>query len=508
MTDRLRNEQLADSAPILQSFCIRPLLMENGVKTQELDRKTGKHISLLPLSIITVENSHHPFGWNDGAMIPNKGAAFLVSTGIYAHWAKFSLQLQPEIVYAQNLPFETFPTEYPGPIWAFYYQYLNKIDQPEQFGIDSYKKFFPGQSSLLYHTHNLALGISTENIWWGPGIENALVMSNNAPGFLHATIHTTKPITSSIGSFEFEIIGGKLNNSGIAPPDTNKVNNGIPLYQPKNNNDWRYMNGLVVSWQPKWVKGLFLGFSSAAYLYHQDLHGVADWLPLQNFIHSSNEKDMKKGVLGSVFIRYVLPEENAELYAEYGRNDKAANIINLISDKDYPRGYVVGMRKLANLRPNKSRMEFTAELTQLELPTANLINRAESWYTHDYVRQGYTNYGQVMGAGIGPGSNSQMLDISWLKGDTKLGVELQRIVRNNDLYYNTFAYSQDWTRHWTDLTAKIHGYWKFNRFYINASMGLTRTLNYQYWALPNAPYLQHGYDFLNFHGSLAVVYRW
>ena len=333
-------------------------------------------------------------------------------------------------------------------------------------------------------------------------------MSNNAPGFLHATIHTEKPIKTKIGSFEFQMIGGQLKNSGIPLLDTNKVYNGNFLYQPKINYS-RYINGMVVSWQPKWIKGLFVGFSNTAYLYRTDVKSIADVLPLQ-FIRTSTVKQNKKSIQGSVFVRYVMPEENAEIYAEYGRSDKAANIINLIADKDYPRGYVVGLRKLSNLRTDKSRFEFTAEIAQLELPTIELINKAESWYTNDYVRQGYTNMGQVLGAGIGPGSQSQMMDISWLKGTNKVGLELERIVRNNDLYYSMFLNNGDWQRHWVDLYAIAHVYWKVKTFYINAEMGLGRSVNYQWWITQGTPFLStldKGYDFLNFHAQVCLVYK-
>jgi hypothetical protein len=511
LTDYLRNQQLADTAAPGYSFCVRPLPMQNSISNLPLSKRINDHLSILPLSIMAQTNSHHPFGWNDGAMIPAKGAQVVVSGGLYAHAGHFILQLQPEIVYAQNLSFQTFPIEYNGAVWASMYQWYNRIDNPERYGENSYQKIFPGQSALYYHASKLAIGVSTENLWWGPGIRNSLVMSNNAPGFAHATIHTTTPIPTRIGSFEFQLIGGQLSNSGIYPPDTNRVSNsGIPLYQPKPT-DNRYINGVVFSWQPKWVKGLYIGFSNAAYLYSKDIKSIADVLPLQG-ISTEAVKQNKKAILGSVFVRYVMPEENAEVYAEYGRNDKAATIVNLLGDKDYPRGYVAGFRKLSNLRNNGSRMEFSAELTQLELPNATLINTAQSWYTHDYVRQGYTHNGKIIGAGIGPGSNSQSIDISWLKGSNKVGLLLERIVRNNDFYYNFFSQGLNssignYSRHWVDLNAQLHAYWKVQNYYVQAEIGLNRSLNYQWWVVAGLPYPKMGYDFLNFHGSIAVVYR-
>jgi hypothetical protein len=466
-------------------------------------------IKLLPLTLLQQYNSHHPYGWNDGAMIPARGYQVLLSTGIYAKLGKLSVQLLPELVWAENRDFETFASGNGngGLEWASYYQWLNKSDIPEKFGNGPYRKIFPGQSSIRYTTGSFSLGISTENLWWGPGRQNSLVMSDNAPGFLHATINTVKPIRTGIGTFEVQLIGGKLISSGIFPPDTLMTYNGSFLYQPKIDK-WRYLTGLVFTWQPKWVKGLFLGYTEASYLYHSDISGIADILPLAPLFHSSSEKQNKKASLGSLFVRYVMPEEQAELYIEYGRNDRTAGIINLLSDKDYPRGYVAGLRKLSNKRGDGSQFEFAAEITQLQLPVASLIIQAKSWYLNDYVRQGYTNDGQVLGAGIGPGSNSQMIDISWVKGPGKLGVMLEHIIWNNDFYYNAFTSVGDYARHWTDISTTLHGDWKYKNFLFSSEIGLIRSLNYEWWIMPNSAYFTNGYDFLNFHGKLSVSYRW
>jgi hypothetical protein len=48
-----------------------------------------------------------------------------------------------------------------------------------------FNKAFWGQSSIRLTFGPASIGLSNENIWWGPGIRNSLIMSNNAPGFKH-----------------------------------------------------------------------------------------------------------------------------------------------------------------------------------------------------------------------------------------------------------------------------------------------------------------------------------
>ena len=121
--------------------------------------------------------------------------------------------------------------------------------------------------------------------------------------------------------------------------------------------------------------------------------------------------------------------------------------------------------------------------------------------------------GQVLGAGIGPGSNSQMLGIAWVKDIKRVGILFERIVRNNDFYYNAFEQSQDFRRHWTDLSTTLRADWPYKRFLLSANMSLIRSLNYQWWYFDYLPltsptnYFQNGYDVLNFHAHLSFSYR-
>ncbi|MBV9987590.1 MAG: hypothetical protein JO301_07920, partial [Chitinophagaceae bacterium] len=190
----------------------------------QIKTKYAIRFDILPVSVTGQFNSHHPWGGNDGSMIPAKGFQTAVSAGFALHTNHFSIQVRPEFIAAQNSDFQTFPTDMADQYWTQYYRWLNSSDLPEKFGNGAYTKVLAGQSSIRFNTHNLSLGLSTENMWWGPGYFNALVMSNNAPGFLHGTLNTIKPFVTGIGTFEGQIIGGSLRGSGILPPERNRYN--------------------------------------------------------------------------------------------------------------------------------------------------------------------------------------------------------------------------------------------------------------------------------------------
>jgi hypothetical protein len=61
--------------------------------------------------------------------------------------------------------------------------------------------------------------------------------------------------------------------------------------------------------------------------------------------------------------------------------------------------------------------------------------RAEpTFYIHSVNLQGYTNQGQLLGAGIGPGSNSDMLSIKYNHKAQTYGIGAQRIENNKDYF--------------------------------------------------------------------------
>ncbi len=494
-----RRKQIKGERDINTSFTIKPLYAGPDLPLDSLynpsnylsDTVKGTNnktfLRFLPLTISQQYNTHHPYGWNDGAMIPARGYQTMVTGGIFARAGIFSIQIQPEVVYAQNKDFSTFPSSHTDSIWNSYYTtILDVIDAPEKFGNGSYTKIFPGQSSARINYKKLSLGISTENLWWGPGVRNALIMSNNAPGFPHLTFNTTSPVTSPIGTFEWQIVAGFLKGSNILPPDTSRTFNGQQLYVPKRTEN-RYLNGLIVAWQPKWTKGLHLGFTRMFYLYKSDVESSLDgYLPVVGsfFKGNTNNEDSKmRDQILSVFFRLVLPKEQAEVYGEFGRNDHAQNLNDLLQEPEHSRAILIGGRKIFTTK-KKTDVELTAEFTNLQFTNTLLVREQNSWYTHYQVRHGYTNRGQVVGAGIGPGANSQSIGINWIKGLKRTGLLFERVVRNNDFYYSAFAASRNFTNHWVDLSLGIRKNWIYKRFVFDANFALIRTLNYHWLSIP------------------------
>ena len=63
---------------------------------------------------------------------------------------------------------------------------------PERHGNNQHNKTTLGQSSIKLNWKNLSLGLSNENLWWGPSRRNGIMMSNHAQGFKHISFNSNK----------------------------------------------------------------------------------------------------------------------------------------------------------------------------------------------------------------------------------------------------------------------------------------------------------------------------
>lgn len=491
-----RSREIYRSSDSLVSFCVRPIVVSyisidsvyrNGafkkLNTDGEIQSNSDALVILPLTLRQQYNTHHAYGFNDGSLIPAKGYQVQLSSGVFLKKRFFSLQLQPEFVFAPNKNFPSFPYQHTDSIWKTYYNtVLNVIDAPEKFGSKSYIKLFPGQSALRFNYRKLSIGLSSENLWWGPGVRNSLLMSNNAPGFLHLTFNSAQPVNTPVGSFEWQMISGKLKNSGFFPPDTNRTYDGQRLYSFKKNDD-RYLNGLIITWQPKWTKGLFFGVSRVFYQYSSDVaHTFEGYVPvIGKFFkrHLSNEDERKRDQMISFFFRLRLANEKAELYGEYGRNDHSEDLRDFLLEPEHSKAYILGFSKAFELPKNELRL--FGEATSLQGASTGLLRAQPTWYAHHQVRHGYTHYGQVVGAGIGPGASSQTIGLEWRSGLKRTGGFFERIVHNNDFYFSAFTPSQNWHKHWVDMSLNLTKSWNKGRIFYDARLSFIHSSNYEWY---------------------------
>ena len=481
-------------------------------------------LKILPVDYNIEYNSHHPYNRNNGSMIPNRGYQQIISPGIYAEIGPLSIQLKPEYIFSENKDFEGFgegPNGHYPIIWAKRYKLWNHIDMPERFGEKSFNEILIGQSSIRLNFKGLSLGVSNENIWWGPSIRNSIMMSNHARGFKHITFNTIEPIKTKIGNFEWQIITGRLESSGFTPPNTDFEFAGTKIYVPKINqlsetDDWRYLQGYTISYSPKWISGLSLGFTRWVQMYSALVEGRYTWMgkgttwfPVFKNLFRKNDfnenLEQQTDQAAGFFMKWYWKDSKAEIYLEYNHNDSKQNIRDLILDSDHSRAATVGLQKVFKI--NNDNFIFSWEWTQMEQTAGRLLRNAGSWYEHGWTYDGFTNNGEVLGASIGPGSNSHYLSINRIIKTEKIGFAFEIIDQDNDFYQTAFSSAKDFRRYWKDFNFHINYSKKINNFWLSSNLMYSRSLNYQ-WDLDDTatPYYHPGNDVNNFHVNIKLAY--
>ncbi|HET9983741.1 MAG TPA: capsule assembly Wzi family protein, partial [Longimicrobiales bacterium] len=421
-------------------------------------------IRVLPAVSSTELNSAYPLDRDNGVLWAGRGVSSAISAGVGLHWGVLSAALAPALVYQQNLDFETVPVGVPG-----YSRYANpwhteSIDWPQRFGADPYWTIDPGQSFVRIDYRGAELGVSNENLWWGPGRLNSIVLGASAPGFPHVFLGTSRPLNVGIGRVDGELIWGHLAESDSWDADPT--------------NDRRLFAGVVLGLEPRGLPGLTLGFTRA-YLETIPPGGLSllDYLRRPYAHPRANPTGPIGGnQLVSLFGRWALPASGFEAYAEWARDDNWDTFHDLLLEPEHSQGYTLGFQKVVPAGPRSLRL--FGELTHLETSTSLRSGRgAVTFYLHSQVRQGYTQRGQLLGASIGPGSNAAAIGADLFAGRSVTGLALARIAHDNDAYYGVWARTYGFRGHDVELAASVRHQRLLGPLTLDGELGLSTRYN-------------------------------
>lgn len=450
----------------------------------------GDGIHLAPLQLDGLYNSAYPSGVASGQLWPGRGWSTLISGGVRARFGPLSAAVEPAFAYIANEPFPFIQHDIDRP--EFSYPWQEGIDWPLRPGRDSYWSLSPGQSYVRVDYPTVAFGISTENLWWGPAVRNGLMLANEAPGFPHAFLSSGSGWTTPVGRISGEMIWGILGSS--------------PGFAPDSGDNRRLLAGLTLSWQPVGVAGLTLG---AARIHHQQFDEgsfpAGSLVPfLEESIGDVSSADADR-LLG-LFARYAVASTGFEVYGEYGwqsaRDDTAA-------DTRAARGYTVGFQQVIDGGSLWYRVR--GELTNLNAVRFT-GDDTPSWYTHARIAQGYTHRGQLLGARIGPGSDSQYLGADVFTARGKHGVFVERVRYDEVAHYRWIAPVTLHRGHDVELTAGTEHVLWFGSVGLRAGVSVSSRRNRHFRfcnPLVDEPLFCQSRPFrdLNWQVPLGVVWR-
>lgn len=406
--------------PIEQDFDSIGLSLFTSVSDEDYPERFKLIDPLVKLSF----NSAYPRGFNDGAIWKGKGLTTEAHAGFGGTIGAFSYTFFPTVYLSQNSDFKRPP--HTNPYSEYSYQFgNNRIDWVQQYGSGSFTRFHFGQSELKFKKGRFRAAISTQNYSQGPSLHNPIILSRQAGGFPHIRLGAQpfdlKLGKARIGKFDINLLAGLLKESEYFDTNTS--------------NDDRYFNSLFVGYSPSFLPALTVGFYKALYKSTEffeaaDLRSVLivtetdPTLPNDSFDQ-----------LASISMNWNFPEVGFRTYAEFAKNDftSSGEIRGFLVEPEHSRAFTIGFEK-TGLLGKKNRYAILYEHTTLSRNHTFLWRPEPTFYAHDINRQGYTNEGQILGAGIGPGGNSDNMSISLDFGNRKAGGQIQRIEKNKDYF--------------------------------------------------------------------------
>ena len=487
----VRNLVLLDKIPSTTNLTIRPYYTEAKLNYQSLLQTIdssieydpllfkNKYFTLkkLPLQFGQKLNTNQPYGGNDGAMSYSKGYQFQISGGVYAQFKNIKLLLRPEYVQTASQQYKTSAS------WG-------QVNP-------AYKKLLLGNSSLRFDLGKISMGVSTQNLWWGPGIYNSLLMSNNAQGFFHYSINSNRPIKNFLGTFQFQVISATLTQDSLQGFE----NNG--LRRRDINKSDRFLSSLAVDYQPSFLKNISFGINRSLQSYKDRLPTdfVQKNIPVLSafFGSTSTARDtFPQDQTVSIYTKWMFPKSHAELYYQFAYNDAKANWRDFWLDMSHSTAYILGFKKLFILKDEKY-LDLGMEVMKLGQTPSYIHRNAGNFYEHGQIGEGYTNQNQIVGAGSGFGNNMQTMQLSMNKGWNKIGIIFHHIQQNpmafvsgvNDLGLRKIK--------WDDYAYGIQSRFKYKNILFNANVEWVNSKNYL-WTM--------GQNQNNLYANFNTIFLW
>ena len=405
------------------------------LEARNMLRKSGSFFLLNPQVQVSY-NTKHPYGYNDGPVWQGKGATVQASAGVYGNIGNLHYTFNPLVYFSQNRSFELAP-QLLTQISEFNYQFTvgGGIDYVQRYGSDPFMKISPAQSEIRYKAKHFSVALSTANFTMGPASINPIMMSNQGEGFPHLEIGITEFLPLSWKETELGKIKGSIYYGLLSESD---------YFDQDDENNQRYFTAFSLSYVIPYVDWLRVGVNRVLYQDSQffeaaDLvRSISSLSPGSLAITDSTSINDRFDQMASIFIEWTFPEAAFRGYMEFAKNDFNGSFRNLLVDTDHSRGFTIGFDKILNRE--KKPVVLTFEHTNLSRSISYQYRPEPPFYIHGIVRQGYTHNGQILGAGIGPGSSSNYLSFTFIRPESTLKLGAQRIQFNDDYFSQNFGF--------------------------------------------------------------------
>lgn len=411
-------------------------------------------------------NTKAPYGQNDGALWQGKGYNTSLTLGARLEAFGFEATFKPQVSWSQNREFDYMPGVY-GSEYSYFWK--GNIDLVQRYGDSSFWTFDWGDTEIRYSWNNFTVGFGFQSPWLGPAFLNPMLGSNNAGTYPKFDIGLRKtkvymPYTDwYLGEIEGRAWLGYLTESDYFDNDST--------------NDHRQLTGFSVAYSPSILPGFTIGANKICINYWKDKS--AKYLnPLYSTNGSQTGNRIDEDQKMSLFTTWKFPQVGFEVYGEFGVDDYTGKGF---ANPFHTAIYTVGAKKelsfFRRFQKFNIRPEIIFEWSNFEMSQDFQLQwNYMGYYSHGFIAQGYTQNGQILGAGSGYFGTSQYIALRtyFSKGNITLFLHYNRPDSN---YLNNFGVntsSNDWNNSITHQHEQYGCYKAIRTYGINVQYFITQ----------------------------------
>lgn len=356
-------------------------------------------------------NTKAPYGQNDGALWQGKGYNTSLTAGARLEAFGFEATFKPQVSWSQNREFDYMPGVY-GSEYSYFWK--GNIDLVQRYGDSSFWTFDWGDTEIRYSWNNFTVGFGFQSPWLGPAFLNPMLGSNNAGTYPKFDIGLRKtkvymPYTDwYLGEIEGRAWLGYLTESDYFDNDST--------------NNHRQLTGFSVAYSPSILPELTLSINKIS---------LARWdeksAKYLNPLYDSNEVEDQKVSFGADLL---FPTVGFEVYSELGIDDyNGRGFADPFHTMIYTVGTIKELTFIKKVTKSKLESELIFEWSNFGMSQDFQLEwKYMGYYSHSLISQGYTQNGQIIGAGSGYFGNSQYIALRtyFSKGNVTLFLHYNR----------------------------------------------------------------------------------
>ena len=419
--------------------------------------------------------SHFPSERDNGAVWAGKGLSLQLAIGIGGDLGPIRYGIFPTVHWSQNRDFVVTDSSVANHSGYSYPWVDSTIDWPQRMGATATGGLSPGQSFLeVTGWSQGAVGVSTENIWWGASQRYPMLLGATSDGFPH--MYGRSP-TVTVGPFRalVRVVFGRVTESEYF--DQNLENDRNVLSALRVEIGLGGLPGMQVAVtsmvRQQWIPGLSL----------------SDVLRLVPRTTTQGEKGaaLADGI-GALTLVLPVPSIGVRLHGTWGRGDFFVDAEDLLTEPDHNQFWQVGFRREWRTSDGAPTWAASAEHASSAATAPQFGVRQAGFsvglYRHSGTKQGQTHQGQLLGASIGPGSRATYFSLDRTVADQRLGILVERILWDVDAHSlqlrDQFPKGQDRELLFGGRIGLDLPFWGADRMRLDAFGGLSLRKNRQY----------------------------